>query len=240
MSALESQLSALAEVIGSNTTAALEFEDASAAAEALGSLRAQPHIVEACIYTRNGEVLAKYAAAGSSPNFVPPAPQADLERLALARNVIVFRRIRLNGGVIGTVYLESDILQLEAHTRRLLATMFGLILVSLVAASALSSRLQRSVSGPILDLAWTAQKVSSAKDYSIRVKKPSDDEIGFLFDRFNEMLGQIQEHEAALQAAHAELERRVVERTRELAEQKTFLNSLIDHNPVAIIVLDPE
>ena len=238
MNALKNQLSVLADVIGANTTAALEFEDASAAAEALRSLRAQSHVVEACIYTREGKVFAKYAPAGSDANFIPPRPESDTERLVVGRSVIVFRRIQLNGEIIGTIYLESDILQLKAHTRSLIATMLGLILVSLAAASALSSRLQRSVSGPILDLAATAQKVSVEKDYAVRASKKSDDEIGFLFDRFNEMLGQIQERDQALQAAHAALEGRVLERTRELAKQKAFLNSLIDHNPVSTVVLD--
>jgi PAS domain S-box-containing protein len=238
MNALKNQLSVLADVIGANTTAALEFEDASAAAEALRSLRAQSHVVEACIYTREGKVFAKYAPAGSDANFTPPRPESDTERLIVGRSVIVFRRIQLNGEIIGTIYLESDILQLKAHTRSLIATMLGLILVSLAAASALSSRLQRSVSGPILDLASTAQKVSVEKDYAVRASKKSDDEIGFLFDRFNEMLGQIQERDQALQAAHAALEGRVLERTRELAKQKAFLNSLIDHNPVSTVVLD--
>src|ERR1700722_13636942 len=187
---------------------------------------------------RSGAVFAKYAPAGADANFVPPTPEADGERLILGKSVIVFRRIRLNGEDIGTIYLKSDITQLKAHTNRLLETMLGLILVSLVAAWALSSRLQRSISGPILDLARTAFAVSVNEDYSVRAIKQSDDETGFLFDRFNEMLEQIQERERALQAAHADLEARVVERTRQLAEQKTFLNLLIDNSPVAIVALD--
>ena len=240
LNSLNSQLSVLADVIGLNTTAALEFEDVNAANEALRSLRAQTHIVEACVYTREGAVFAKYAPAGANPDFAPPPPESDSERLTFGRDVIVFRPIRLNGEAIGTIYLKSDILQLKQHTSRLIETMLGLILVSLLAAWALSSRLQRSISGPILDLARTAFAVSVNKDYSVRASKQSDDEIGFLFDRFNEMLGQIQERERALQKAHGELEGRVEERTRELGEQKAFLNSLIDNSPVAIVVVDPE
>ncbi len=238
LNSLNNQLSVLADVIGSNTTAALEFQDVNAANEALRSLRAQTHIVEACVYTREGTVFAKYAPSGATPDFAPPPPESDSERLTLGRDVIVFRPIRLNGETIGTIYLKSDILQLKEHTRRLIETMLGLILVSLLAAWALSSRLQRSISGPILDLARTAFAVSVNKDYSVRARKQSDDEIGFLFDRFNEMLGQIQERERALQAAHSDLEVRVEERTRQLAEQKTFLNLLIDNSPVAIVALD--
>lgn len=72
LNSLNSQLSVLADVIGSNTTAALEFQDVNAANEALRSLRAQTHIVEACVYTREGSVFAKYAPSGADPDFAPP------------------------------------------------------------------------------------------------------------------------------------------------------------------------
>ncbi len=67
----------------------------------------------------------------------------------------------------------------------------------------------------------------------------------FLVDRFNEMMGRIEERETALQKAREELEQRVDERTSELqveiAERKlakqnleertAFLNSLIEIQP---------
>src|SRR5713226_8425876 len=50
----------VADMIGSNSTAALAFSDADSAREILGVLRAKPHIVAACVYTRDARVLASY------------------------------------------------------------------------------------------------------------------------------------------------------------------------------------
>lgn len=54
-------------------------------------------------------------------------------------------------------------------------------------------------------LAHTAKVVSERKDYSLRAEKRTDDEIGFLIDRFNEMLSQIEEHEKEIQEVNEQL-----------------------------------
>ncbi len=65
---LERDISALAEIVVNNTTAALSFDDPRAAAETLSALRARTHIASACIYRRDGTVFARYARPGSSPD----------------------------------------------------------------------------------------------------------------------------------------------------------------------------
>ncbi|HEX4807762.1 MAG TPA: CHASE sensor domain-containing protein, partial [Bryobacteraceae bacterium] len=57
-SGLVSDLSILAEMTGTNSTAPLTFNDRDAAAETLKALRAQPHITAACIYSKDGDVFA--------------------------------------------------------------------------------------------------------------------------------------------------------------------------------------
>jgi nitrogen fixation/metabolism regulation signal transduction histidine kinase len=52
--------------------------------------------------------------------------------------------------------------------------------------------------GPVLQLAKTANKVSTEKDYAIRASKSGNDEIGILIDGFNDMLAQIQSRDDAL------------------------------------------
>src|SRR6202167_2855953 len=62
---LESELGTVAEITGSNMTAALTFGDAKAANEILSSLGIQTHIVEACVYRADGRVLAEFRRGGS-------------------------------------------------------------------------------------------------------------------------------------------------------------------------------
>ncbi len=80
------------------------------------------------------------------------------------------------------------------------------MVVSLAASILLSSRLQRVISVPILKLAEAAERISIERDYSIRVSKTANDELGTLYDQFNAMLDQIQQGEDAIQRAHDELE----------------------------------
>jgi len=49
-----------AEIIGTNSTAALVFNDQKSATEILAALRMEPHIVSACIYTSDGQPFATY------------------------------------------------------------------------------------------------------------------------------------------------------------------------------------
>ena len=246
-------LSTVAEIVGQNTAAALTFNDPESAHETLNSLQAKPHVVAACIYGPDGSVFARYNRPGSNPGFVPPPPAGDGISIELG-HFLLFRQIRLQGEAVGTIYMKYDLGLLYARAVGFLGMTAVIITVCLLLAYLLASRLQRVVSGPILELARTAFTVSDSKDYSIRARKQSEDETGYLYDRFNEMLGQIEQREATLQRAREELETRVDERTselqkeiaeriqteRELEERTTFLNGLIENSPLAIVVLDPE
>jgi two-component system sensor histidine kinase/response regulator len=248
---LESELGTVAEITGSNMTAALTFGDVKAANEILSSLGIQTHIVEACVYRADGTVLAEFRRGGSKESFTPPAPLPD-QTLFVSDYMLVFRQVRLDGEVIGSIYLKSDLGELHARIALFSVIILAVFILSLVISFLLAARLQLLISEPIGQLALTAHEVSVKKDYSLRVAKGNNDEIGFLVDTFNEMLEQIEHREAALQNAHDGLELRVDERTRELqkevadrtrAEQeledrKQFLNSLIVNLPIAIAAID--
>src|SRR5574340_812018 len=55
-SRMKRDLMTLAEILQSNSTAPLTFNDPKAAEEILASLTARPHVLAACIYDRNGTV----------------------------------------------------------------------------------------------------------------------------------------------------------------------------------------
>ncbi len=70
----------------------------------------------------------------------------------------------------------------------------------------LSLRLQNIISVPIYTLADSMREVSDKKDFSIRVSKSADDEIGHLYDGFNQMLEEIEERNILLQQRQEHLQ----------------------------------
>src|SRR4051794_23919160 len=219
--AMKDNLLSMAAMVGDTSTAALEFKDAETAAEILKALGQERHILAACLYSANGTPIALYTRGNIA--FRPPKPTAD-DYAFTSNSLKLFRHVYHKGERIGTIYIESD---LEALTSRLWQYL-GLVLMVLCASNLVaflvSSRLQRVISKPILELSAAAREVSREKNYTLRVRQAGDDELGHLVGGFNEMLEQIQSRDAALQAAHDGLERRVQERTgqleMEIAEKK--------------------
>jgi methyl-accepting chemotaxis protein len=198
-------LSAAAEMVGSNSTAALSFGDVNSAREILAALRVKANVIRACIYSKDGRVFATYTRDAAIKTFFPHPLQGQVTAI-VQNNMVLFQPITLNSKFIGTIFIEADLTDLSARLTRFLEIDFVVLLSSLAVAFLLSSRLQRVISGPIRELADTALLVSIRENYSIRATKRGDDEIGLLFDQFNSMLDHIQQRDTALQEAHGELE----------------------------------
>ncbi len=209
------EMSSVADIIGSNSAAPLEFRDPDAAGETLEALSADPRIVAAVIYSKNRQIFTSYQSDSAGDVVLPQTPREDGDFLE-SGHLSIFRPIIFDGNRIGTIFIKSDLRDLRTRLEQYGIIMAGVLLASVLTAFLLSSSLQKRVSLPILHLAETASQVSKEKDYSIRVEKESRDEVGLLFDRFNEMFAQIQDRDTALQNAHDELEERVIERTKEL------------------------
>ncbi|MCL4849400.1 MAG: HAMP domain-containing protein [Acidobacteria bacterium] len=209
---LEAELAGAADMIGANSSAALVFEDRKAAAETLSALDVDARIVAGAIYAASGDVLATWSRRATFSPAVDPA-HALVDRSGL---LVVSRPIQLDDERLGTITVVADRRALYAKWTTY-ALLVGIVLAaSVVVAFVLSIVVQQSISRPILRLAHEARRVSGLGDYGIRVQPESNDEIGTLYARFNDMLDQIQSRDEALQQAHDQLEARVEERTEDL------------------------
>lgn len=213
-------LSIKAKIIGINSAAALTFKDAKAAQETLSALSAEPAILGACIYNKEGRIFASYS--GSPLNSECPShPESEGVRFRL-NALILFQPIVFQNEKIGTIYIRSSLIGMLERLRLYSTIVIFILLVSFVIAFMLSSRIQRIISEPILDLTGKAWEISEHKNYSIRAEKKSRDEIGVLIDAFNEMLEQIQGRDIELQKARDELEQRVQDLARSNSELEQF------------------
>ena len=219
------QLTTLADVLGGNCVAALTFNDPKAANEVLDSLHFEPTIRVAGIFNRQRQRFAAYEQ--DKQNF--PLPSAEVvdrpgHSFEPDGTLQVVAPIRDNDEQIGTVVLKAGLEQVDARLHQQIMTALGVLAVSIVLSFIFSSFLQKFVSAPIMRLAETAEHISQNRDFSVRVEKVADDEIGSLYTAFNRMLEQIEAGEAELRRSHDELEQRVQDRTVRLSEANDTLS----------------
>ncbi len=214
-------LQVLADVLGQNSAAALQFDDQDAGENILLALQAKPHLIAACLYTKDGQRFAAYAIRGMQPQF-PSQPEPEGSRFTSDR-LVMFRLIRLDQKVIGTIYLQSNLDEFDDRIKSFIRIAALVVLGAMVVTLAISFWMQQLVSQPILRLANTAQVIRDNNDYSVRAQKQGRNEIGLLTDSFNQMLTQIQTQDGALRRAQNELEQRVRERTAELTTTNAAL-----------------
>jgi len=194
-SSMASGVSSLADVIGANTAAAIVSGDQAAAEDVLASLEREPSVVRACIYDESGGVFATYGT-DQGPAWPGARPAGAVFRHG---HLEVSSTILEGGEPVGSVLLYASTKELNDRVTMAVLGALAAIGGALGLALILASRLQRFVSEPILRLAGAAARVSLGGDYTVRVEKQGNDEIGLLCDGFNEMLEQIRRRDRALE-----------------------------------------
>ena len=253
--AMTSEFATLADTLGMNTSAALAFDDRKSAEQQLTALRAEPHIVAACLYDSHGAIFAEYRRKGLDPGFTMPGWGKYEEGARFGDNSLsLFRSVFVEKEKIGTIAIVADLDALHAKIREYTEVSLVVMLVSVLATFLVSSRLLRLITDPILHLSRIATSVTNEEDYSLRAISQGDDEVGTLILSFNKMLDRIQERDALLQHANDDLELRVKARTQELevevgervraeetlSEERKVLRALIDNVPDYMYVKDAE
>jgi PAS domain S-box-containing protein len=229
---LRRDLTALSEIVAGNSTAALAFNDPRTASETLSSLRARTHLVAACIYRLDGTVLASYVRSGD--NQACPAAASRREIRSAGPNLVVSLPIVLQGRPNGALVILYDRGEIGERIRLYGLTVFGVLLASNLLAFLLSSRLLAIVAAPILQLAEAATSISKTRDYGIRARKVSRDELGGLVDAFNEMLASIQSRDVDLRKALSGRE----EALSEAQNARKFLETTLASIGDAVITTD--
>ena len=196
---LARDLSTLARIIGDNSTAALAFDDQRAASEMLSSLRSRGHIVTACLYRADGTVLGRYNRSGNRAACPAPSNEAAVRFTRTA--LTAAQPIVLDNRRIGTLVLLYDTMEVYERIMLYSGTVLGVLVLASLIALWLSARLRSMIAAPVLELAHTTSSVAGTKDYGIRAKKRSNDEVGMLVGAFNDMLAAIQSRDNDLKKA---------------------------------------
>jgi two-component system, sensor histidine kinase and response regulator len=231
----------VARVTGANTIDALRQGDDKAALRALSGLRGEWLVNDAEVYAPNGRRLASYrrdqgearlepaaaqyaaALAGAAQAAAPESPRLSMQNGAFRVVAAVVR----NDEVLGYIHILVPIAVLYPNWSDYLLITLAAIAAAMLTGYWLAARLQQQISGPIVNLAHTMQRVSTEEDYSLRVERSSQDEVGSLIDGFNQMLGQIRHRDSRLEKYRQFLEQQVEERTINLGNANLELKLAI-------------
>src|SRR3989442_8671008 len=214
----QSQLIAIADAVGTNSTGALTFNDSDSATHTLQTMHATSHVIAAAIYDAKGRRFASYVREDAGSRVVFPENAAGESHFSKTE-LYIYRPIWLDGQKAGTVYVQSDLADIRERLRRYTETVSLVMLGCLIIVYVMAGLLQKAISKPIQELSSAMQSVASEKSGFLRAVKQGDDELGRLADGFNHMLQQIELREEELREVRDTLEKRVEERTRELKEE---------------------
>lgn len=218
----------LARVTGDSCVSDLAFGDRDETRDTLRRLASTSSVAAAYVYDAEGRLFAQHPS--SAP---PPAiPFSAARRTFRGGLLYVAEPIAYQGERYGSILLLMPTSALQAATERHVVTMVAVSLLLLLIATWFASRLERVISRPLLDLTAAAREITERHDYTIRVQKKSEDEIGVLCDGFNEMLGEIERR----QRERDEADRRTREKSHFLAnmshELRTPLNAIIGFSEI--------
>ncbi len=115
----------------------------------------------------------------------------------------------------------------------------GFLILFLVTAIGLGLVATRQFTKPIAALQDGAEIIARG-NYQHRLRIETNDEIENLAAQFNAMAASLEAHDQEIQQHRLKLEEMVRLRTRELTEEKTKLQAILDNVPSAFVLLDRE
>ena len=222
-------LKSTAEMVAFNSTGTLSFQDDLAASELLKSLKSEPSIELAALYSADRQIFAEFRRE----NRLSVVPSPDLkENETFVQSNFVHILIPVNGDFdadapVGFLYVIANLNEVHSLWMQYMKIAPSAILIGILIGTVPVLILQRKITGPILSLANTAGKISETNDFSLRVTRKETDEVGKLYRAFNSMLDHVEQSEQKLIDAKDEIlkSKKSAEHARELAEEANISKS---------------
>tara|TARA_R110002110_G_scaffold166602_2_gene367330 strand:+ start:82530 stop:85448 length:2919 start_codon:yes stop_codon:yes gene_type:complete len=231
--------SIITNIMSSNLTAPIVFNDKFAAQKILNSLKYKENVAAAFVLNNQKNLIASFSNPKQnyqginqlSWNIIKPkliSFDAKNSKYQLTKHGLHFKEIiKLDHKTVGTLHIfhNIDLLKNSILDYILIGSIF--LLSSGLVALALSFKLQKIFTDPIIAIKNTMQKVTKTRDYSLRVNLKQHDELGELADGFNLMIKEIQARERNIQKSQLILEDEVQSRTQELSITNRKLEQIL-------------
>ncbi len=180
----------------------LIFDENEEAVEQINKLEVIEFVEKVELYDARGDFFASYHnLPATNKKFLQKTSTHYFENDKL----YIIEPVMSKGEFLGTILfvISTENLRQKVKEYILLLIVTGIVVAIFVVL--LANSFQKIISLPILKLATSIQKISETGDFSIRVQKWYSDEIGFLYDGFNNMLEQIVKRDIETQRVQAAL-----------------------------------
>lgn len=168
--------------------------------EILKMLDIVPNIEFAVVYKPDGSLYADYNPSGEE---IPKNANAfshidsvgELKTNSpfnMNNKVVAKAPIMHQNQEIGSVIIKFSLNQARLLTQKNIRSAALILTLLLIVVYFLANLFQKVISEPILALSKIADHIKKDSDFTIRLKKNNNDEIGRLYDSFNNMLEQIE------------------------------------------------
>lgn len=220
---IQTDMTAMAELIGNRSNAALLFDDPGLANENLKSLESLPLLNSACIYDAQGQIFSQWQISNHNHSIQQACPSIYTGQISYFehQSLHIFHGIlHEKNQVLGVIYLHADLTQAILSKFKFIGLVFGVLLIAMVITFLLITPMLKLISSPILKLVKTLHIIRRTKDYSIQAVKVYNDELGELVDAFNDMIHMVDSQNQAL------------------IETKNRYRALYDNNPTMVFYIE--
>jgi diguanylate cyclase (GGDEF)-like protein len=199
---LHAHLITSADMVGQNSTAALDFRDGEAANQVLQALEREPRIIVGCLYDASGVLFAKYLR---SPEVSFCSSTAENLSVLDETKHSVLREVRRKSERLGSIYLVSDMRDVTARERRMILVAAALGCLALLTGGISGSILQRRITTPLRSLQQVMHEVATGDNFDARAEIAGTIEIADLARGFNRMIEELEHRNSMTRQAEASL-----------------------------------
>lgn len=187
---IQTGLTLNAKLVANNCIVPLTFEDNQQATIALSHLNNIDFIETAYLFDKHEQLFAYYPDTLDRQSILPYPKRAD--NLFENGFFYVEEPVFYKNEVYGTLSIKANSEPLKIAKNNIILTLALLSIILDFLVIILATRMQRYISLPIIKLKEQFDLVAMSHDFSQKIEKQHDDEIGSLYEGFNNLLTQIQ------------------------------------------------
>ncbi|WP_321392605.1 EAL domain-containing protein [uncultured Desulfuromusa sp.] len=233
---LRSEILQEAQVLGRSISEKCAVEmidhDQKATILILESLAVAHHVINARLFDQQQHIFAEYSrhqARDSETDDINVDALLRQGHIFFQNHLDVIEPVVFEEEVLGQLLLRIDLAKVNGMLIRYIYIGMAVFAVYSLLAFLMASRLQKLIFVPIKSLLQHIERVSRDKNYTLRVQKTSHDELGGLFDGFNEMLAEIEFRDQELRDSEANLEYLVNHDSLTKVANRLLFNDRLEH-----------